>query len=270
MTSPIVREVRIGPHRLIQGDALAVLPLLEGVDAVISDPPYSSGGAFRSDKNRSTASKYIGGGYSEGSAALERIEFHGDNKDQRAYLHWSALWLGIALRMVPHGGVCCLFTDWRQLPTTADALQAGGWVWRGLASWDKTEAARPQKGWFRNQCEYVVWGSNGAMPEGGECHPGVFRHSVLSEGKEHIAGKPVALMEGIVKIAPKQGLVLDPFMGSGSTGVACVKQGRRFIGVELDPGYFEVAVRRVSEAYAQPDLLLAEPPATPVQEVLSL
>jgi site-specific DNA-methyltransferase (adenine-specific) len=242
--------------KLICGDCLDVLPGLASgsVDAVITDPPYSSGGAFRSDKNKSTADKYIGSGYSNDTAAYERPEFSGDNKDQRSYLHWSAVWLLSALDATKPSGICCLFTDWRQLPITTDALQAGGWVWRGLGVWDKTEAARPQRGWFRNQCEYVVWGSNGPMPDEGECLPGVWRQSVLSEGKEHIAGKPVAIMSQIARICRPGGTVLDPFMGSGTTGVACVKLGLNFIGIEKEPRYFAVAERRIAQAQAQPVL----------------
>jgi len=230
---------------------MSVLPTLDRIDAVITDPPYSSGGTFRTDRTRSTADKYIGNGYVDKAAALARPEFSGDNKDQRAYLHWSAVWLGLCLQSARPGAICALFTDWRQLPTTTDALQAGGWSWRGIAPWDKTEAARPQKGWFRNQCEYIVWGSCGPMDEDGECHPGVFRQSVAAEGKEHIAGKPVGVMEGITKICPPGQIVLDPFMGSGTTGVACVNLGRQFVGIEIEPRYFDIACERISQAQKQ-------------------
>jgi site-specific DNA-methyltransferase (adenine-specific) len=250
-----MRVERIGLATLYLGNCLDLLPGLPGgVDAVVSDPPYSSGGTFRSDRSRGTGAKYIGGGYEPGSPSLARAEFAGDNKDQRAYLAWSSVWLDMAMQRSVVGAVCCLFTDWRQLPTTTDALQAGGWSWRGLAVWDKTEAARPQRGCFRNQCEYVVWGSNGPMAYTGECLPGVFRQSVLSEGKQHIAGKPVGVMEQIVAICPAGGLVLDPFMGSGSTGVAAVRHGRRFIGYEIDETHFDVACRRLEAAQRQAEM----------------
>ena len=65
------------------------------------------------------------------------------------------------------------------------------------------------------------------------------------------------------------GIVLDPFMGSGTTGVACAKMGRKFIGIEIDPDYFDIACRRIEKAYSQPDMLIeAEKAATPVQEPL--
>lgn len=251
MTDPVI----IGNATLYLGDCREILPTLPKVDAVITDPPYSSGGNFRADRTRSTADKYIGGGYTEGSAALDRPEFSGDNKDQRAYLVWSEMWMGRALSIAKPGAIIAAFTDWRQLPVTSDAIQCGGWVWRGIVPWDKTEAARPQKGWFRNQCEYVAWGSNGPIAQEGDCHPGLFRKSVLAEGKEHIAGKPVSVMEGLIRICPLGGAVLDPFMGSGTTGVACMNLDRSFVGIEIEPRYFDIACRRIDDAQRQGRLI---------------
>lgn len=230
------------------GDCLDVLRSLPdgGVDAVVTDPPYSSGGAFRGDRMQGTRVKYV-----DTRNPGVGPEFTGDNRDQRAYGYWCALWLSECLRITRPGGACCLFTDWRQLPTTTDALQAGGWLWRGIAAWDKTEAARPRKGCFRNQCEYVVWGTKGPIPHEGPCLPGVWRKAVSGSGKVHIAGKPLAVMCGVVAICPEGGTVLDPFMGSGTTGVACLQTGRKFIGVEIDPAYFAVARGRVEEAARQ-------------------
>ncbi len=64
-----------------------------------------------------------------------------------------------------------------------------------------------------------------------------------------------------------EGVVLDPFMGSGTTGVACVKLGRPFVGIEIDPDHFRTACRRIEQAYAQPDMFI-EPPPKPKQEAL--
>lgn len=104
-----------------------------------------------------------------------------------------------------------------------------------------------------NGCEYVVWGTNGARTT--EYRPGVFIgagcyrvKSVNTKNKHHQTEKPVELLENLLAICPAGGVALDPFMGSGSTGVACVKTGRKFIGMELDPGYFEIAKRRIKEA----------------------
>ena len=84
-------------------------------------------------------------------------------------------------------------------------------------------------------------------------------------GKQHPTQKPVALMEWCLGFLPNAETILDPFMGSGTTLVACAKMGRKGIGIELDPDYFEIACKRVEEAYRQPDLFVA-PPSAPVQE----
>ena len=247
-----MREERIGDCRLILGDCLEVLPTLGPVDAVFADPPYSSGGQFRGDRMGATSTKY----QSPEHRGLY-TEFSGDNRDQRGYAYWSTMWLSRSREKSRTGGLLICFTDWRQLPTTTDAVQAGGWVWRGVAAWDKTEAARPQKGRYRNQCEYVVWGTNGPADDVGPCAPGVFRYSVAGEEKHHIAGKPVNLYTDLLSICGET--VLDPFMGSGTTLVACAKLGRKGIGIEIDPGYFDIACKRVEEAYRQPDFFV-EPP----------
>lgn len=233
--------------RLYGGDALAVLASLPSasVDAVITDPPYSSGGMVRSDRMSDVHVKYVQNDSVSGKALAA---FTGDNRDQRAYGYWCALWLAECLRLTKPGGVCLLFTDWRQLPATTDALQAGGWVWRGVVPWAKP-SARPQAGRFSAQCEYVVWGSAGSMPIdfAAACLPGFYQASSPRE-REHITQKPLNVMRSMVKIAPKGGTVLDPFMGAGTTGVAAVNEGRAFIGAELTPHYQQVARDRIVAA----------------------
>jgi DNA modification methylase len=83
-------------------------------------------------------------------------------------------------------------------------------------------------------------------------------------GKQHPTQKPVALMEWCLGFLPDAKTILDPFMGSGTTLVACAKLGRKGIGIELDPDYFQIACERVQKAYDQPDLFV-EPPAKPEQ-----
>lgn len=242
------------------GDCLEILPTLPtaSVDAVITDPPYSSGGQFRGDRLAPTRDKYVN---TEDKG--NHSDFSGDNRDQRAYLYWSALWLSQAMRVTKPGGVICVFTDWRQLPTTTDAIQCGGWVWRGIVPWNKTEAARPQKGRFRQQCEYVVWGTAGPMREAHEiCLPGFFTYTTLTtaNGKEHIAEKPEPLMVDILGITAAGAVVLDPFMGSGTTGEACIRLGRHFVGIEINPADFELAKRNIEQVQLQATMPLEVAP----------
>jgi site-specific DNA-methyltransferase (adenine-specific) len=232
--------VQIGLATLYLGDALRIIPEWSGVGMVLTDPPYSSGGAFRGDRTVATSIKY--------QNAEQRgnfPEFSGDNKDQRGFTLWSAIWLGMLREVSLPGTICGVFSDWRQIPATTDAIQGGGWVWRGIVPWDKTQG-RPQKGRYRAQCEYVIWGSNGPLPLNGPCAPGLFRQSVNSEKRHHIAAKPVALMKSLMQLAPTGATVADPFMGSGSTGVAAVELGLPFVGCEMDASSFDLACRRIA------------------------
>ena len=237
--------------QLYAGDALAFLRELPtgSVNAVITDPPYSSGGMVRSDRaGSSTSAKYV----STGSSSKALTDFSGDNRDQRAYGYWSALWMGEALRVTNPGGVILAFTDWRQLPATTDAVQAGGWVWRGIVPWYKP-VSRPYSGRFTNHCEYVVWGSNGRMPtdHSAPVLPGFYQASAPRD-REHQTQKPLDVMRELVKIVPVGGTVLDPFMGSGTTGVAATVEGRKFIGCEMVPHFAEVSERRIRDAQNRP------------------
>lgn len=232
---------------LYGGDALAVLASLPNasVDAVITDPPYSSGGTFRSDRMASAAAKYsYSGTYADYQDS--GLDFTGDNRDQRAYGYWCALWLAECLRVTKVEGTCLLFTDWRQLPVTTDAIQAGGWMWRGIVPWVKPMSGRPTPGRFQAQCEYVAWGTAGPLviDRRASCLPGFFQASPPRD-REHLTQKPVSVMRELVQIAPKGGVILDPFMGSGTTGVAAMTEGRSFIGVDHAPYHQRVARERI-------------------------
>lgn len=235
---------------LYGGDSLAVLASLPtgSVDAVVTDPPYSSGGMVRGDRTGSTIGKYV---TTQNTQRDSLVDFSGDTRDQRAYEFWCALWLAECLRITKPGGVCLMFTDWRQLPATTDAIQSGGWVWRGVVPWYKP-VARPQSGRFTGQCEYVVWGSRGGMTTDltAPCLPG-FYQAQPPRSREHITQKPVDVMRELVKIAPEGGTILDPFMGSGTTGVAAMLEGRKFVGVEMVEHYAAIAQRRIQEAAGQ-------------------
>lgn len=234
------------PATVHRAEALAFLANQPAgsVDAVITDPPYSSGGMTRSDRNQSVHAKYVQSDAKTGSVDLQA--FAGDGRDQRGYSHWMALWLAEALRVAKPGAAVCLFTDWRQLPATTDAIQAGGWIWRGIVPWHKP-SARPTQGRFTAACEYVVWGTAGPRPLGsldGKALPGFYQASPPRD-REHITQKPLDVMRALVKIAPPGGTVLDPFAGSGQTGVAAVLEGRDFLGAEITEHYHEVAERRI-------------------------
>lgn len=239
-----MRDIQIGHARLIEGDSLRVMREMDAatLDGLITDPPYSSGGQFRSDRQKSPNQKYILSPHRGRHA-----DFSGDNRDQRAYAWWCYLWLSEILRLLRPGAPFVIFCDWRQMPLMTDAIQAGGLIWRGIAVWDKTRGCRPAKGRFRQQAEFMLWGTKGPMAAYSDAPalPGVFTCAPLKGGKFHVTGKPVDLMNDVLPIVSPGGIVLDPFMGSGSTGVACLRTGRRFIGIEQETGYVDIAVRRL-------------------------
>ena len=231
-----------------QGDSLRWLTEYRGpaFDAVVTDPPYSSGGMMRGDRSMATRSKYVN---SDSASGQLLPDFAGDSRDQRSWTLWSTLWLAEALRVTRPGGILWVFIDWRQLPAMCDAVQAGGWLWRGIVPWNKTEAARPQKGRPRAQCEYCVFATNGPHAASADdvCLPGFFEYSTPRD-RMHITEKPVALIQDLLRIVTPGGRVLDPFLGSGSHGEAAVLTGRDFVGCEVVPELATMASARLEAA----------------------
>ena len=215
---------------------------------ILTDPPYSSGGQVRSDRMQSTRTKYVNSDSRTGQALPD---FAGDTRDQRGFLAWSSLWMADALRCTAPGGWLLVFTDWRQLPVTTDAVQAGGWVWRGIVPWDKGPGSRPQKGRPKAQCEYIVTATAGAheAAEDAPCLPGFYSCPTPRE-RVHITEKPVRLLQDMVQLVTPGALVCDPFVGSGAHGEAALREGRRFIGCEVVPGIAAIAAERLEAVCA--------------------
>lgn len=218
------------------------------VDAVISDPPYSSGGRTSSERQRGAKAKYVRSDVSQAYRG-RMVDFAGDERDQRSYLRWMNLWMSDVLPALSAGGLVMLFTDWRQLPLMTDAIQVAGITWRGVIPWYKSSVRR-QSGRFANNCEYVVWGTKGAVVSlDVPSQPGLLNESnVFYRDRVHVTQKPLGIMRQLVKATRPGGTVLDPFMGSGTTGVAALSEGRRFIGCEIVSEYQTVAEDRIRQA----------------------
>lgn len=227
--SPIRKDVQIGDCRLILGDCLEVLPLLGKVDAVVTDPPYG-----------------IDYGKSGGFNAThgwgpwrENCEWDRDRPPQEAF----DLMLGISKHQIIWGGN--YFTDY--LPPTMHWLL-----------WDKGQRD------FSLADFEIAWGSQKRAARVFE----YARGKAVKDGKQHPTQKPVEVMVRCLQELPKNTkTILDPYMGSGTTGVACLKEGRSFIGIEKDPGYFDIACRRIQDAFSRPDMFLeAQRAPEPKQE----
>jgi site-specific DNA-methyltransferase (adenine-specific) len=226
------------------GDALAILKTLPStsVDAVVTDPPYSSGGATLAARQDNPVHKYLG---SDARRAYPPLL--GDGKDQRSQLAWATLWLAECWRITRDGMPLLLFTDWRQLPVMTDAVQGAGWYWQGIVVWNK-KTCRPRKGKFRPQCEYILFASKGRhTPATPACFPGLYDCSVTVRDKIHMTGKPVPLLRELLAVTPAGGVVLDPFVGGGTTAIAALETGRSCIGIDLSEEYVRIARERIAK-----------------------
>lgn len=233
---------------IYHGEACAVLATLPeaSCDVLLTDPPYSSGGMFRSDRAVDPVLKYSG--FGTGSARDDLGTFGGDSRDQRAFAAWVAAWSWQGLRAVKSGGFVFMFTDWRQLPAVTDAIQLGGWSWRGIICWDKG-TGRPIRGRFRSDVEFVAWGTHGGTPDAPEVYPSsVINVPTVGTEREHVTQKPVPLLQHLLGVVPGERLtVIDPFLGSGSTLVAARNLGHRCIGIEIEERYCEIAAKRMAQ-----------------------
>lgn len=226
----IIREERIGGQRLILGDCLVVMQELGRFDACLTDPPYGI------DYGRA-------GGFSAShgwGSWRENVEWDTDRPSKEVF----RLILEGSKEQIIWGGN--YFAD--LLPPSMRWL-----------SWDKGQRdfslADIELAWTSQQKAARVFD--------------YARGKAVKDGKVHPTQKPVALMEWCLGFVPKAKTILDPFMGSGTTLVACQRLGRAGTGVELKPEYFEAACRRVEEATRQPDLFVASPEA-PTQETFDV
>lgn len=238
MTEPWKRKEIIGNCTLYLGDALEVLPHLGVFDACVTDPPYGIG----ADK---TMHKQSGTKYGRAAAAKA---------------HYRE-------------------TDWDTKPISAELMSAvqnaarwniifGGNYYSFPASscwlvWDKENGdngfADCELAWTNlpKAVRRIKWMWNGMLRKGGEAREG------------HPTQKPVEVMRWAIGHLPQPNrTIIDPFMGSGTTGVAAVKDGKLFVGIEVDPGYFELACQRIRKALAEPDMFVSAP--TPQPEQLSI
>lgn len=236
--------------RVYQGDNLKVLSMLQEqfFDAVITDPPYASGASTKAGKAAPTSVKYT-----NRKKDSPYPDFAGDSVDQRVWMLWMIDVFRAAIDLCNPGAVIAAFCDWRQLPALSDAIQRAGWIWRGIAVWDKV-SSRPQRGRFRNQAEYIVWGSKGDLhsdrPVG--VLPGVYRYpNVQTNQRLHQTQKPLQLMQDVIRLCVPGGAILDPFCGSGSTLEAARLQGYDAVGIELVPSIAQVAAKRLNTPLQQ-------------------
>lgn len=221
--SAIRKEVIIGDCRLLLGDSISILPTLAGIDSVVSDPPY--GIAYTS-------------GHATDTLWGQRRSIERDETVLARDI--VAEWAGER--------PCLMFGTWKaeRPPGTKMVL-----IWDKGGALGMGDLSIP---WKPDHEEIYVLGRGfvGKRDSGSVIYcPPV--QSMAKNGRVHPTQKPVDLMGQLIRKVP--GTILDPFMGSGSTGVACVKAGRKFVGIEIDEGYFDIACQRIADQAARPDFL---------------
>jgi len=229
--------------RLILGDCLDVLRTLEpgSVDAVVTDPPYgiSYQSAWRTDKR------------------LWKPKIAND----RSPFVW---WLRDAAGALAPGGCLLCFCRWDVAEAFRVAIGWAGLKVRGQIVWDRLGHGAGDTAGSPAPCHDLVWyATKGRRVFHGSRPKSVVRAMRLAGAAlSHPNEKPLGLLVGLVEsYAAPGGTVLDPFMGSGTTGVACVRTGRRFVGVEISPEYYEIAERRIAAEQAKTPLFPQADPA---------
>jgi site-specific DNA-methyltransferase (adenine-specific) len=234
------------------GDCLEVLPSLErgSVSMFFMDPPYCSGGLHASERRAGPSDKYSTDGKNPWG------EWAGDQKDQRGFFAWFSQVLRCCRLSARPGTYVFAFCDWRQVPIYTDAFQAADIIWRGIGVWNKGRGSRaPHKGYVRHQAEFLVWGTFGkcnSVSRHGPADGVVNVPNVPFREKRHQVQKPVGAIKPYVQLCEPGGLVVDPFCGVGSTGVASIAEGLRFVGIDRSEDYCAIARARCAHAAGQP------------------
>jgi DNA modification methylase len=248
----VSRIETIGDCTLYLGDCLEILPTLGTVDAVVTDPPYEM--VMQNNFGATTLSTRLGEIrkfktiYARGALGFVAID---EIRDQAAQAMVN-ICEGWAIIFCIAEGV----RAWR------DSLQAAGAKYKRAMVWIKPDAMPQFNGQgpsVGHEMMVTAWCGRGYSRWNGGGKPGNFTCNKNRSG-EHPTQKPLPLiMELVALFSDPATLVCDPFMGSGTAGVACVKTGRRFVGVEKNQIYFDIACRRIADAYKQYDLFIPPP-----------
>ncbi len=240
-------KVVIGNAELWLGDCREILPTLPKHDAVVTDPPYGIG-YFHSGSSRSS-----------GAVKTWVNDIHAGKEwalvgDDRAFdpAHLLALEVPLILWGANH------YSD--KLPASSKWL-----IWN-----KRTDIALGL--WSFADLEMAWCSQKGPARLFNHTWMGALRAGEENQGKyqrEHPTQKPLQVMKWCVEQLPKAKSIIDPYMGSGTTGVACAQLGRKFTGIEIEPRYFEIACRRIEQAQVQ-GRLFEDFPVQPKQEVMDL
>lgn len=248
-----VRTEIIGDATLYLGSSVEVLPTLPPVDLVVTDPPYlvTSGGFGALD---GSFGGWMKEAYDNKGAIVECAIDWGD-------------WLKLLPPVLRENAHVYIFSNDRNLTVARIEAEKAGLIFHRLLVWDK-RTALPNR-WYQQTCEFVLFMRKGKAFMIADPSSKALQSIFQRDESDHPTEKPVELCALYIKNSTKVGdVVLDPFMGSGTTGVAALRVGRKFIGVELTQKYFDTACRRIEAALTQGGLFTERTPKA-VQQAIS-
>jgi modification methylase len=242
--------------KLILGDCLDIMRTLPDgcVDAVVTSPPYN--------QNIDT---FKPSGMQKGWRWADKMSAgYFDSMPEEAYQEWQVTVLDKLWRVVAEGGSCFYNHKirWRNgvLIHPIDIVRLSKWELRQELIWRRDGSPTLNARMFGPCDERIYWLRKGRHRWNQECVSYLSVWNLNSvKSTDHPCAFPLDIPTRCIRATTAEGdTILDPFMGSGTTGVACVRTGRRFIGIEIDPTYFAIAERRIAEAQQQLDLFGAE------------
>jgi site-specific DNA-methyltransferase (adenine-specific) len=202
------------------GDCRDILPALGRADVTLTDPPYGVGEHYASFNDTTDNLKLlIDGAFPILRTMSDRVVVTSGNGAQYDYPK----------------------PNWTMAWVTPAGAGSGPW---GFSCWQPI----------------LCYGKDPYLVAGRGRRPDIIEHTETSEANGHPCPKPVRFMQRLVERVSLRGqMILDPFMGSGTTGVAAVSQGRKFTGIEIEPTYFDIACRRIEDALKQGDMFVEKP-----------
>ena len=247
-----MRVEQIGDATLYLGDCLEILPTLPKVDAVITSPPYNQLG--------NVDSKHLSGIWAlRGRSGVAKGQFtdngYADSREESDYQEWQSQIFSL-----------CRVTDtaslfynhqvrWRdgQILHPVQWFRPVGWRLRSEIIWDRGCGMMFNARMFCRFDERILWFVKGSHKwNQAAVGYGTVWRIAPAQNKEHPVAYPLDVPRRCIEAATDTGdTALDPFMGSGTTGVACANLGRKFIGIEIEPKYFDIACERIDNAYRQ-------------------
>lgn len=241
--------------KLYLGDCREVLPTLGRVDAIVTDPPFEK--EAHTPIRRTQKSIRTG--------VHDALDFAAITDDLRAQV---PVWASQRC-----DGWLLAFCQVEAVSAWRDAMEAAGLKYKRGMAWVKPDSSPqfngqgPAQGY---ECIASAWCGQGISRWNAGGKRGVYTHNTNGSNRHgtHPTEKPVSLMSEIIAdFCVKGGIILDPFMGSGTTGVAAVKLGRQFVGIEIDEAYFDIACKRIQSALDAPDMFI-DPPKPAKQEAM--